>query len=51
MKATKPEPQPGIAARWPDICPRCPEPIKVNDRIVFSRGRAIHVGCAAGGDE
>lgn len=44
-------PLPGIAARFPSDCPRCPDPINVDDRIVFVRGRAIHVGCASGVDD
>ncbi len=45
------KPQPGIAAQWPTVCPRCPEPIEVGTRIVFVRGQAVHVGCYGGGDE
>lgn len=44
-------PQPGIPARYPDYCGRCSEAIGVGDRIVFHRGRPIHVGCASGQDE
>ena len=43
--------QPGIPAQYATVCPRCPDPINVNDRIVFTRGHAIHVRCAGGGDE
>lgn len=46
-----PQPEPGIPARWPDTCPRCSDPINPADRIVFSRGRPIHVRCANGGDD
>jgi hypothetical protein len=45
------DPQPGIAAQWPSHCPRCDEPIHRNDRVVFVRGRAIHVACANGADD
>jgi hypothetical protein len=44
-------PQPGIAARYPDTCPRCGEDIAPLDRIVFQRGRPIHCRCASGADE
>lgn len=43
--------EPGIAARFDGQCPRCPAPIRIGDRIVYLRGRPIHVGCASGGDE
>lgn len=50
-RTARPDPQPGIAARFDDDCPRCDDPILRNDRIVFSRGHAIHVRCASGQDE
>lgn len=42
---------PGMAAQYPDTCDRCPNSIAVGDRIVFQRGRPIHVGCASGADD
>lgn len=45
------DPLPGIAAKWPSDCARCPNQIDVDDRIVFSRGRPIHVGCASGSED
>lgn len=47
----RPEPQPGIPAQFPADCPRCSEEIRVNDRIVFTRGHAIHVRCASGQED
>lgn len=47
----KPEPQPGVKARRPDICNRCPEPINPGDRIAFRRGHPIHVTCQSGADD
>lgn len=41
----------GLRAKHPDVCQRCPEDIKKGDRIVFLRGRPIHVRCASGGDD
>lgn len=45
------EPQPGWAAKWSDICPRCDESINRGDRVVKDRGRMIHTTCARGNDE
>ena len=44
-------PPPGIAARYEGVCHRCDQPIRVHDRIVYDRGRAIHAGCASGGGD
>lgn len=40
--------QPGLEAKYEEDCPRCPDPILKGDRIVFTRGRRIHVRCASG---
>lgn len=45
------KPQPGVAARFPSLCRRCKGDVAVGDRVVFSRGRAIHVECASGADD
>lgn len=45
------DPEPGMEARYPDICGRCHTDIVPGDRFVFVRGRRIHVRCAAGQDE
>lgn len=45
------DPQPGIPAKYDDVCVRCGEPIARNDRIVFLRGRPIHCGCASGSSD
>lgn len=47
----KPAPEPGIEARYSDLCSRCPDPIVPGDRVVFQRGRRIHVHCASGADD
>ena len=47
----KRDPEPGMEARYPDICSRCPDPIVPGDRVVFHRGRRIHVRCASGADD
>lgn len=44
-------PLPGIAARHPSYCGRCDVLIVPGERIVFARGRAVHVGCASGQEE
>lgn len=43
--------QPGLAAQYSDICSRCDNVIVLGERIVFTRGRAIHVHCASGQDD
>lgn len=48
---TRRVPLPGVAARYATECPRCSGAIRVGDRIVFSRGRPVHVGCASGQDD
>ena len=45
------DPKPGLAARHPDLCPVCQHDINPGDRIVFRRGRPIHVACHGGQDE
>lgn len=45
------KPDAGVAARYWSVCPRCGEDVQVGARIVFSRGRAIHVECASGADD
>lgn len=46
------DPQPGIKARYDGECARCDGPIYRNEtRIVFSKGRPIHCGCAQGADD
>ena len=47
----KRDPEPGVEARYPDFCNRCPDPIVPGDRVVFHRGRRIHVRCASGADD
>jgi len=51
MTKTRPDPQPGIAAKYETWCARCEEPIHRQDRIVYSHGRPIHVECASGHDD
>lgn len=52
MKARATDPQPGLKAQWSSECPRCGEFIARGvDRIVFSKGRPIHVACANGWNE
>lgn len=42
----------GFLARFPDTCPRCPEPIQPGDRVVLDRfRRLIHVACHSGQDD
>ena len=49
MNARATEPQPGVAAKYDDRCQRCDEPIVARvTRVVFTRGRPIHVECANG---
>lgn len=43
--------EPGLGANFEGDCARCPQPIRRGDRIVFNRGSAIHVSCAAGQDD
>ena len=43
--------QPGIAAQWPGVCPRCDGPINRGDRVYFRRGEACHIGCGSGADD
>lgn len=46
------EPQPGFTARWNDECPRCDQPIVGGkSRIVYVKGRPVHVACFAGQDD
>jgi hypothetical protein len=45
------DPQPGIAARFTTLCPRCDELIHQGDRVVHSRGRYIHCACANGASD
>lgn len=46
------EPQPGLLAQFSTECYRCGELIVRNqDRIVFNRGRALHVACHSGADD
>lgn len=45
------EPQPGMAAQFPSWCDRCDTAIEREARIVFRKGRPIHVTCASGGDD
>ncbi|HEX6684986.1 MAG TPA: hypothetical protein VF062_19510 [Candidatus Limnocylindrales bacterium] len=42
---------PGLSAKFDEDCPRCPDPIRKGDRIVFVRGRRVHVRCYGAGDE
>lgn len=47
----KPDPEPGMEARHHDVCVRCHKDIVPGSRIVFRRGRRIHVACASGADD
>lgn len=51
MKRTVSTPEPGIRARTETDCQRCGLTIHIGDRIIYRRGWAIHVTCAAGGDD
>ena len=52
MSARATDPQPGLLASYTTECYRCGELIVRNtDRIIFNRGRALHVGCASGQDD
>lgn len=50
-ETTDAPPQPGIAARRSSYCGRCDVLIVPGDRIVFARGRAVHVRCATGQED
>ena len=45
------DPQPGLEAAHADVCVVCHNNIERGDRIVFRRGRALHVTCHGGQDE
>lgn len=51
MRASTRNPEPGLAARYATECPRCDRGIAVGDRIVYNRGRPVHVACASGQDD
>lgn len=40
--------EPGFAAKFESLCPRCGEPIARGDRVVRTRRDVIHVRCASG---
>lgn len=45
------DPQPGIAARWPGVCPVCDDGIAVGDRISYRKGEPVHCRCVNGADD
>lgn len=52
MKRRPAIPEPGIPARWPDTCLVCHEDIQQGiSRVVYRRGRPLHVECHGGQDE
>ncbi|HSV38715.1 MAG TPA: hypothetical protein VLI04_08145 [Nocardioidaceae bacterium] len=48
---TRTVPEPGIAAKFEAVCPRCSGDIRRGTRVVFQRGVYIHVTCASGQDD
>lgn len=51
MKTRAADPKPGLAAKHPSYCGRCDVLIAPGERIVFARGRAVHVACASGQED